>query len=143
MLNSKIYVVTDLDLINAVNRNSKILAFNPFIAQLGKRITGHDEATSQVVQNNLNGENGPGYVTEIHDGTVSSLAPGEDLEQMTNAMLLEASLYLDALDCNTILDLFAWMKHMVTLASTKAIYGIENPFDKNGERFVEAFWWVT
>lgn len=142
MLNGKVYVVTSLDLVNAINRNSKILAFNPFIAQLGKRITGHDEATSQIVQHNLNGENGPGYVTEIHDGTVSTLAPGKALERMTEAMLLEASIYLKALESDNVIDLFAWTRHMATLCSTRAIYGPENPFSRDEERLVKAFWYV-
>lgn len=142
MLNGKVYVVTSLDLVNAINRNSKILAFNPFIAQLGKRITGHDEATSRIVQHNLNGENGPGYVTDIHDSTVSSLAPGKALERMTEAMLLEASEFLQALGSDNVIDLFAWTKHMVTLCSTRAIYGPENPFNRDEERLVQAFWYV-
>ncbi|KAG8529515.1 uncharacterized protein KY384_006152 [Bacidia gigantensis] len=115
MLNGKIYVVTSIDLVNAVNRNSKVLAFNPFIAQLGKRITGHNDATSRVVQHNLNGEDGPGYVTEIHDSTVTSLAPGINLESMTAEMLLQASVQFDKLDPGGEVDLFAWIKHMVTL----------------------------
>ena len=77
MLNGKVYIVTDPNLITAVNRNSKALAFNPFIAQVGMRITGHGEATSKIVQHNLNGENGSGYVIDVHDGTVAALAPGK------------------------------------------------------------------
>ena len=142
MLNGKVYVVTSLDLVNAINRNSKILAFNPFIAQLGKRITGHDEATSRIVQHNLNGENGPGYVTEIHDGTVSALAPGKGLERMTEAMLLEASIYLQEFESERMVDLFAWIRHTVTLCGTGAIYGPENPFNRDQEKLVEAFWFV-
>ncbi|KAI9701582.1 MAG: hypothetical protein M1836_001638 [Candelina mexicana] len=140
MLNGKVYVVTSIDLVNAVNRNSKALALNPFIAIIGKRITGHDEATSQIVQHNLNGENGPGYVTDIHDATISSLAPGKALEDMTKAMLLEASVYLYRLKHNDVIELFAWTKHMVTMCSTRAIYGPSNPFNKFEGRLVEAFW---
>lgn len=142
MLNGKVYVVTSIDLVNAVNRNSKILAFNPFIAQLGKRITGHDEATSQVVQHNLNGEDGPGYVTDIHDRTVASLAPGPGLENMTEAMLLEAATYFKTLERDNVIDLFAWTRQMVTMCSTRAIYGLNNPFNQNEGRFVKAFWSV-
>ncbi|KAI9766845.1 MAG: hypothetical protein M1835_007131 [Candelina submexicana] len=140
MLNSKVYVVTSIDLVNAVNRNSKALALNPFIAIIGKRITGHDEATSQIVQHNLKGENGPGYVTDVHDATISSLAPGKALEDMTKAMLLEASVYLCRLKHNDVVELFAWTKHMVTMCSTRAIYGPNNPFNKSEGRLVEAFW---
>ncbi|KAK4696317.1 hypothetical protein P7C71_g1574, partial [Lecanoromycetidae sp. Uapishka_2] len=139
MLNSKVYVVTSVDLVNAINRNSRVLAFNPFIAQLGKRITGHDEATSQIVQHNINGEDGPGYVTDIHDGTVTSLAPGIGLESMAESMLQEAYTYLGALEKGDLIDLFAWTRQMVTLCSTRAIYGKHNPFNQD-KRLVKAFW---
>ena len=130
-------MVTSVDLVNAVNRNSRVLAFNPFIAQLGKRITGHDEATSLIVQHNLNGERGQGYVTEIHEKTVSSLAPGKSLENMTEAMLVEASEYLKP---GNVVDLFEWVRQMVTVCSTRAIYGPNNPFDQNSGRMVQKFW---
>ena len=143
MLNGKVYVVTSIDLVNAVNRNSKVLAFNPFIAQLGKRITGHDEATSRIVQHNLNGESGPGYVTDIHDGSFVSLAPGESLENMTRAMLVEASTYFQSLKQGDVISLFAWTKRMVTMSSTRAIYGPKNPFNQHEGKLIEAFWSVT
>lgn len=142
VLNGKIYVVTSPQLVNAVNRNSKVLSFNPFIAQLGKRITGHDEATSQTVQHNLTGENGTGYVIEVHDGTVTALAPGKNLETMTETMLREAWIYLDKLKDDHEIDLFTWTQHMVTLCSTRAIYGPENPFNRD-PKLLGSFWFVS
>ena len=145
MLNGKVYVVTSPDLITAVNRNSKALAFNPFIAQLGKRITGHSDATSQIVQLNLNGEDGPGYVIEVHDGLVAALAPGRDLENMTEAMLSEATRLLDTLLDTLVteheVELFGWIRHAVTMCSTRAIYGPGNPFNQDPS-FVGLFWCV-
>lgn len=139
MLNGKVYIVTSPDLVSAVSRNSKSLAFNPFIAQLGKRITGHDEATSQIVQHNLNGEQGSGYVIEVHDGLVAALAPGVHLENMTEPMLREASTYLNGLGSSKEIDLFVWIRRMVTMCSTAAIYGPENPFIKNPQ-YSDLFW---
>ena len=139
MLSRKVYVVISPDLIAAVNRNSKSLSFNPFIAQLGKRITGHDETTSQIVQLNLNGENGPGYVIDVHDGLVAALAPGKSLDDMTEVMLHEASRCLESLDDGAEVDLFAWMRKTVTLCSTIAIYGPFNPFSTDS-RHVGLFW---
>ena len=141
MLSGKVYVVTSPGLITAVNRTSKALAFNPFIAQLGKRITGHGEATSKIVQHNLNGENGPGYVIEVHDGLVAALAPGKDLDNMTGEMLHEASRFLEDLETKDEVDLFAWMTHTVTMCSTRAIYGPDNPFNRS-LGYVELFWFV-
>ena len=139
MLNGKVYVVTSPDLIAAVNRNSKALAFNPFIAQLGKRITGHDETTSQIVQHNLNGEHGPGYVTEVHDGIVAALIPGTNLEDMTEQYIQEVIVRLDSLETDKDVELFAWTRNLVTLSSTRAIYGPESPFGKNS-KYSDLFW---
>ena len=139
MLSRKVYVIISPDLITAVNRNSKSLAFNPFIAQVGKRITGHSEATSRIVQHNLNGEDGPGYVIDVHDGTLAALAPGNDLEDMTEVMLHEVSRCLESLVDGVEVDLFAWMRDIVTLCSTRAIYGPSNPFNINPS-FVGLFW---
>lgn len=139
MLNGKVYIVTSPDLVNAVNRNSKRIAFNPFIAMLGKRITGHDEDTSQIVQHNLNGEHGPGYVIDVHDSIVASLVPGKDLQQTTNAMLSQLSKYFEALTTDAEIELFKWTRYTVTMCSTRALYGSGNPFDRDA-KFVDLFW---
>lgn len=139
MLNGKVYVVTSPELINAVNRNSKKIAFNPFVAMLGKRITGHDEETSRIVQHNLNGEHGPGYVIDVHDRIVASLAPGKDLQETTKAMLSHLSAYLDAVEPDANFNLFEWTRYTMTMCSTRALYGSNNPFHKN-PNFVGSFW---
>lgn len=139
MLSGKVYIVTSPDLVNAVNRNPKKIAFNPFIAMLGKRITGHDEDTSQIVQHNLNGEHGPGYVIDVHDRIVAALAPGKDLQKTTKAMLSHTSSYLGAFTTDAEINLFEWMRYVVTMCSTRALYGNENPFNKN-PKFVDSFW---
>lgn len=139
MLQGKVYVVTSPDLLTALNRNPKAIAFNPFIAQLGKRITGHDESTGKIVRHNLNGEQGSRYVIEVHDGIVAALAPGRTLENMVKPLLEEASTYFDALIKDNEVDLFAWMRQLVTMCSTRAMYGPENPFNKN-PRYSDSFW---
>ena len=139
MLNGKVYIVTSPDLVNAVNRNAKKIAFNPFVAMLGKRITGHDEDTSQIVQHNLNGEHGPGYVIDVHDRTVASLAPGEDLYQTTSEMLLQVSAYFEALVSDAEINLFEWTRYTVTMCSTRALYGPESPFIKS-PKLADSFW---
>ena len=119
--------------------NHQSVAAASFIAQLGKRITGHDEATSRIVQHNLNGDEGPGYVTEVHDKIVAALTPGKALENMIEPMLREVTTYLEALKQNNEVDLFVWTRNMVTMCSTRAIYGPENPFNKNAY-YKDLFW---
>lgn len=127
--------------INGLKSQPQTLAFNPFIAQIGKRIAGHDEATSQIVQHNLNGEKGPGYVIEVHDSILAALAPGRTLEDMIKPFLVEASTYFEALVKQNEVDIFTWMRQMVTMCSTRAIYWPENPFNQNA-KYSDLFWWV-
>ena len=139
MLNGKVYIVTSPDLVTAVNRNSKTLALNPFIANIGKRMTGHDEATGRIVQHNLNGENGIGYVIDVHDRIVSALAPGPNLERMVEPMLEAISSFLLHTTIPAVVDLFAWARRMMTMCSVTAIYGRQNPFTEN-PNYCDLFW---
>ncbi|KAL8774140.1 MAG: hypothetical protein Q9209_001248 [Squamulea sp. 1 TL-2023] len=138
MLNGKIYVVTSPELVNAVYRNSRVLAFNPCIAQIGKRITGHDEATSGIVQHNLNGESGLGCVMEIHNYTIAALADQENIQNIASTMLEGILVHLDRLEQVGKTGLFAWIRHAVTICSTTAIYGPDNPLEKDQDSLDEA-----
>ena len=146
MLNGKVYVVTSPDLVHAVSRNSKSLTFNPFIAAVGIRLTGADEATSSIIYDNLNGDSGhEGYVIDIHHGTVAVMAPGKQLNHMNSAMLDQVTEHLQALDRSTEaveLDLLSWVKHLLTICSTTAVYGLNNPFLMQPE-LEDAFWYVV
>ena len=141
MLNSKIYVVTAPELVSAVYRNSKTLAFNPFIAQVSKRISGHDEATTKIIQHNLNGE-GHGYVPDTHDGMVSALAPGPKLAYMVEPMLQALSTYLLNLSQAPEVELFTWSRRLTTMCTASAVYGPANPFAQNPE-YCDLFWCVS
>ena len=143
VLNGKIYVVTSPDLVNAVSRNSASIAFNPFIAQLGKRLTGADKATMAIVSDNLNCENGHwGFVTQTHDDTITAMAPGESLDHMNRTMLQQATEHLQALERDpdgTVINLYDWARHVLTVCSTRAVYGPSNPFTVHPD-LEKAFW---
>lgn len=141
VLGGKIHVVVSPDLINAVSRNAASIAFNPFIAQLGQRLTGADQPTMAIVNHNLNGERGHwGFVIETHDGTVASMALGKDLDHMNGVMLQQAIKHFQELDRGKgPIHLYAWVKHVVTICSTTAVYGKSNPFSLQPE-LEDAFW---
>ena len=148
-MNSKTYVVTSPELITSVNRNSKTLNFNPFIAQLGSRLTSLDAPTMSIIHDNLVGQSGNhGYVLGLHDAANGSMAPGEGLDHMNRVMLDEALRHLQLLDEGTnegtnegVVDFFAWTRHLFTLCGTRAVYGPDNPFSKQSE-LEDAFWSV-
>ena len=144
-MSSKSYVVTSPELITSVNRNSKTLNFNPFIAELGSRLTNLDAPTMSIINDNLVGQHGNhGYVLGLHDAANGSMAPGEGLDHMNRVMLEEATRHLQFLDDGTaggIVDFFSWTRHLFTLCGTRAVYGPDNPFNKQPE-LEDAFWSV-
>ena len=135
--------MTSPELVAAVSRNSKSLSFNPFIAEIGVRLTQPDEPTRAIINDNLNGERGQwGYVMEVHDLTVTALSPGKDLDFMAHTMLIQTALHLQSSDgefAKGPIKLYAWCRHLFTLCSTRALYGPGNPFSIQPE-LEEAFW---
>ncbi|KAL8996734.1 MAG: hypothetical protein Q9188_006497 [Gyalolechia gomerana] len=126
MLSGKVYVVTTPEL--------------PLIpsAQLGKRITGHDEDTGRIIQHNLNAETSPGYVPEIHDGTITALGDPETVNAVTQRLLQE----LWKRDQESEINLFSWLRQILTTCGTTAIYGPSSPLAQEGTGLAEAFWFV-
>ncbi len=142
-LSKKLYVVTNPDLVVAVSRNSKSLSFNPFISEIGVRLTQPDEKTRAIINDNLNGELGQwGYVKEVHDQIVIAMSPGKDLDSMTQTMLIQSASHLQSSEAEFArgpIKLYAWSRHLFTLCSTKALYGSANPFDSQPE-LEDSFW---
>lgn len=135
--------MTSPELVAAVSRNSKSLSFNPFISEIGVRLTRPDEKTRAIIDDNLNGELGQwGYVMEVHDMTVAALGPGKGLDSMTSAMLIQSAAHLETSDVEFArgsIKLYAWTRHLFTLCSSKALYGSCNPLDSQPE-LEQAFW---
>jgi len=98
-----------------------------------------------IVSDNLNGENGHwGLVLQTHDDTIAAMAPGESLDHMNRTMLQQATEHLQALEQDpngTVINLYAWIKHFLTVCSTRAVYGPTNPFTLEPE-LEELFWYV-
>lgn len=142
-LSKKLYVVTSPELVTAVSRNSKSLSFNPFISEVGVRLTRPDEPTKAIINDNLNGDRGQwGYVLEVHDLTVTALGPGQGLDCMTQSMLIQTAAHLRSSEiefAKRSIKLYAWSRHFLTMCSTTALYGPGNPFNTQPD-LEEAFW---
>ena len=88
-------MVTVPELVNAVSRNSKTLSFNPFISEIGVRLTGVDDVCRAIIEDNLDGKRGSwGYVVEVHDCTVAALTTGRNLDKVNRAMRELSAAYL-------------------------------------------------
>lgn len=126
------YVINSLDLVNIAQRNWKTLSFAPFVATFLKRLCLPSRAASEIVDNNLFAEYGPwGLFTDTHNAMHQSLAPGADLDDLVRSMIVHISQSVEALLAEhdeAVVSLYDWIHDMVTLASTNAVYGPQNPF---------------
>ena len=142
-LNKKTYVVNSPDLVIAVQRNTKTLSFSPVVAGFTKRFSGVGNASMAKVYDNLNGEAGHwGLVIDTHDSMYTALAPGVDLDRMSGTMLHALQPFVDGLggkNGNQVLDLYSWVRHAISISSTRAAYGPQNPFDAD-PTLVDCFW---
>lgn len=143
VLGKKLYIVGAPQYITAISRAAKTISFTPFVSELGIRITGADQATRQIIERDLSGPNKRnGYVSQIHDQTIALLAAGPDLDQITRDMVGGCVTSLQARDgksADATIDLYAFIRNLVTISSTTAIYGPESPFARDSS-IEEAFW---
>lgn len=145
---SKIYVITSIDLIGAVQRVPKILALAPIEAKFAMTVCASSKEANRILNLNINGDEGDwGLSMDYHKSLHPSLAPGPGLDAMNRIMLKNISISLDHLhSCMNDVDrpvgkqigLMKWLRHETTLATTNSVYGPLNPFK---DPKVEAAFW--
>ncbi|KAL8717337.1 MAG: hypothetical protein Q9225_005412 [Loekoesia sp. 1 TL-2023] len=144
-LGRKIYVVNSPDLIAAVQKNAKVLSFNPFVSFMSPRIFGVGEEAMVIINENIDGEKGNwGLLPDISRGMHNALAPSESLDWMTRTMLTKMMEYVDPLGASkdgTETNLYKWIRTAFTVSSTEAVYGPKNPFNHQPE-LEDVFWYV-
>ncbi|KAL8801097.1 MAG: hypothetical protein Q9182_004690 [Xanthomendoza sp. 2 TL-2023] len=142
-LGRKVYVVNSPDLISAVQKNAKVLSFDPFVSFISPRIFDAGDHAMAIVNDNIDGEKGQwGLLPDVSRGMHTALAPGESLDWMTRTMLSKLEEYVEPLgenDGGVEIDLYRWVRKAFTVASTEAVYGPKNPFNHNPE-LEDAFW---
>ena len=140
---TRIYVVNSPHLVVAVQRNVKNFSFNPFVIAMMPRLFNVGQRDVEIASENRDGEQGNrGYMAELHTGATSILGPGEESKEMVIVMLEAVMEKVDHLARNKggrKVDLFAWLRYAITMASTEAIFGPESPFKKD-PRLEGAFW---
>ena len=140
---SKMYIVTTLDLIQAVQKCPKALAFPPIEAKFATKICGASKEAFEIAMRNVNGDEGEwGLSTEFYASMRSTLSPGSGLDEMNQVMIKSATRSLESLRPGignaTRIELVKWLRNSVTLATTDAVYGASNPF--KDESLIGAFW---
>lgn len=141
---STIYVVTTLELVQAIQKYSKSLAFPPIEAEFASKICGVSAEAHQILMKNVNGDHGDwGLSLESYAAMRSALLSSPELDKMNRIMVLNIAASLDNLQGSaerTKLSLAHWLRTHVTMATTNSIYGPLNPF--KDEAVADGFWYV-
>lgn len=133
MLTGRTYIVTSPSLAAYVQRASKALSFNPIIAEVTRRVLGFNESMVKIMRSGIESEDERGFVGETQDLLYARLAPGESLDELTQAAGTEflgwVNRYRERLgkEPDRREGLLNWTKYIVTVATAKFLYGPQNP----------------
>ena len=139
----KMYIVTTLELTQAIQKHPKTLAFPPIEAKVANRICGSSAKAQRILDRNVNGDEGDwGLSMESYAQMRAALAPGAGLDMMNRIMIQNTATFLNGLipsgEKQVQIGLAEWLRYAVTIATTNSVYGPKNPF-KDSEIF-KAFW---
>ena len=144
MPGQKLYIVTTTELVQAVQRQPKVLAFPPIQAQFANQVCGVGTEARNILQVNVNGDEGDwGLSMESYAALRAALSPGADLDRMNRIMVENVAEALDDIvptNQSTRVYLVDWIRGAITLATTNSVYGPQNPFTEKG--IIDSFWYV-
>ncbi|KAL8822521.1 MAG: hypothetical protein Q9191_006745 [Dirinaria sp. TL-2023a] len=143
MLGQKMYVVTNLDLVQAIQKLPKVLAFSPIAAKFASQACGSSTEAHDILMKNVNGDEGNwGLSMESHEAMRTALKPGAALDDMNRLMMQNIAASLDDLTVGigqTVeIRLSEWVRDSVTAATTNSVYGPQSPFKERD--VANAFW---
>lgn len=143
MPGSKIYIVNTVELVGAVQRQPKVLAFPPIEAKFAMVVCDLSKEANDILKINVNGDEGDwGYSMEFYKSLHPALAPGEGLDAMNRVMIQNIAASTEALKPTrtraTRIGLMEWIRRQITMATTNSVYGSMNPF--KDPKIEKAFW---
>ncbi|KAK8060982.1 hypothetical protein PG996_010912 [Apiospora saccharicola] len=131
MPGQRIYVVNSLSLIPLVQRQIKThIAFAPIEAQAAATVMGVGPGGNAIIGSEHMLES-DSYLSTFVPSLQPALAPGAGLDALSGAAIRcisESLAKLAAKEKPTTVELFAWVRSEVFLATTQSIYGPLNPF---------------
>ncbi|KAM7202918.1 Cytochrome P450 [Naviculisporaceae sp. PSN 640] len=142
----KMYVATKPSLIQNVQKQHKVLAFEPVAAKFSNVLCGVEPASAQKVMANVMGDdpNKPSLYADFHGLMYDALKPGPALDDMNRIMIKEVATSLEKLDPTAegkeyrTIGLTSWLRQVITNATTRSVYGPKNPY--NDPSIGDAFW---
>lgn len=137
------YIITTPDLVQAVQKQPKVLAFPPIEAKFASTVCGVSPEAHKILLNNVNGDEGNwGLSMDSYAVMRFALAPGPALDTMNRVMIQNIAASLDNVfqsgQMRTTTGLAEWLRKTITLATTNAVYGPQNPFKDQAVQ--DAFW---
>ncbi|KAF2713761.1 cytochrome P450 [Pleomassaria siparia CBS 279.74] len=121
---SRIYVVNNPELIQAVHRQSNALSFSPIGRDFGFLFSGLTQASQKTLKKAYDGD-GNGFTRIIHQ----FLKDGHGLELATRSAINELVQTVPKWTSPHVpVDLFDTVRHALTIALTNTVYGPNNPF---------------
>ena len=139
LLKSKMYVVNSLPLISAIGKNSKNISFIPFVKMAAERLSGLGPAALEQFDGH---DDTPGVALETIHRVEHALLSRSEAAELDSKMLVHLEELLVELQSSPQQPrkLLSWIQHVITQASTRAVYGPLNPL--RSDETEEAFWWV-
>jgi hypothetical protein len=127
---ARIYVINSAELVTAVQRNHKRISVDPFLTTSASREAGIKGDDLKLLE--MKDLGGGGLNTKILDAMHSTLL-GPGLNDLTRKMTESLTSSIDELASyqGQSFDLHAWSRHVITLASTCAAYGPQNPYNSS------------
>ena len=143
MPGQKMYIITTPELIQAVQKLPKALAFPPIEAKFASKVCGSSAEAHKILMKNVNGDEGDwGLSMESYAAMRAALAPGQGLDQMNRTMIQNISASLDGLipcgEKKKNMGLAKWLRSTITAATTNSVYGPKNPF--KDQAVEDGFW---
>lgn len=118
---AKIYIITTPSLLQAVQRNSRIISFDPFLNLAADRIAACSKHAQDILREKRLGGDG-GNQTGIH--AMLSTLLGDGLDEMKEKIIRGLKSWNDALAATAPMkiDLYEWCRKVITVAASESMW---------------------
>lgn len=128
LLNQKMYVIGSPALLAAVERHPHAISMEPIAEEMVDRVAGFKGNSLNIFESKKKG--GSGFNKKLVHHFYKNLL-GDELNELSQNTVKALEMSADQLKSlqNKSIDLYAWCRHVMTMATTKAAYGPENPYN--------------
>ena len=127
-----IYVVNSAELVFGVDRSAHDYSFAPYLVQFAARALHPSmDAIRKLSENLHGGNNDPGLRIQTQRAMRESMAAGTSTLRVMNRELLgqlSELVHVGVTSAEEPVELYHWIRNLITTASTNTVYGLGNPF---------------